>query len=513
MIRQRRFLAQFTSGLVFVTALVLAGCVPAQFEDGLGWTVRQYRATDARYRAVADMPFLRIDDYSLDQLRTLSASGASDDSPANLVEILARCHELAITSVQNEIDHLPSKAIDEIWLRYFQNEPEPKDRRAAIRDRYVMQLRSDYTSLRDQATASRNRTEATRIARSIVDKVGPSVKDQRGSGLLLEAVQSQYERDRAAGFTAAGPFDVYAPPSSPEFQNAFASWSPDEYSSLVRFAPILLQERRSNAKYPARVDEIGKVNLSGSPGRIEVHVETSTPVLYAYTRKAVIRNHAYQQLLYCWWFPEHPSMTQNDPEAGLVDGATICITLDSHGQPAVVETIQNCGCHIHCFANSNLEEKARRQWKDAAGSALEPLEKPADDRPRLTVAGHFVTGDSGDATQLYVISRAGYHDVIAVHGVDFDPEGGRTVLSKRTYDLVAYDTLENLPTQFGKASMFGPDGLVHNAGRPEGWLLAPTGMRSAGQPRQRGTQMVCWDALDFDDPHLLEKTLRLPNDF
>jgi hypothetical protein len=100
-------------------------------------------------------------------------------------------------------------------------------------------------------------------------------------------------------------------------------------------------------------------------------------------------------------------------------------------------------------------------------------------------------------------------------GVSFDQSelSKRRILGRKGYELHAYELLENMPTNFGRASMFGADGLVHNAGRPEGWLMAGTGMLSAGQPRQRGTQLVCWDKHSFDDPHLLEETLRLPRDF
>jgi hypothetical protein len=38
-------------------------------------------------------------------------------------------------------------------------------------------------------------------------------------------------------------------------------------------------------------------------------------------------------------------------------------------------------------------------------------------------------------------------------------------------------------------------------------------MLSAGQPRQRGTQLIHFDEFDFDDPKLLEKLLRLPDEF
>ena len=58
-----------------------------------------------------------------------------------------------------------------------------------------------------------------------------------------------------------------------------------------------------------------------------------------------------------------------------------------------------------------------------------------------------------------------------------------------------------------------PNGLVRGAERLEGTLFKPLGMLNAGQPRQRGTQLIQWDQYDLDDPRLLEKTLRLPASF
>ncbi len=92
-------------------------------------------------------------------------------------------------------------------------------------------------------------------------------------------------------------------------------------------------------------------------------------------------------------------------------------------------------------------------------------------------------------------------------------KGEAKVMSERTYLLKKYETLTRLPMGDGVASMFGSDGLVHNAGRAEGWLLAPTGMRSAGQPRQLGTMKIRMDAYDYDDPRLLDRQLRFPPDF
>lgn len=92
-------------------------------------------------------------------------------------------------------------------------------------------------------------------------------------------------------------------------------------------------------------------------------------------------------------------------------------------------------------------------------------------------------------------------------------QGEARVTAERTYLLERYETLTRLPLGDGVASMFGSDGLVHNAGRIEGWLMAPTGMRSAGQPRQLGTMKIRLDAYDYDDPHLLDRQLRFPPEF
>ena len=54
---------------------------------------------------------------------------------------------------------------------------------------------------------------------------------------------------------------------------------------------------------------------------------------------------------------------------------------------------------------------------------------------------------------------------------------------------------------------------LRGAERREGFLLSGLGMLSAGQPRERGTQMIHFDQYDFDDPHLLEEFLRLPSSF
>jgi len=82
------------------------------------------------------------------------------------------------------------------------------------------------------------------------------------------------------------------------------------------------------------------------------------------------------------------------------------------------------------------------------------------------------------------------------------------------YTLRPYEALERIVTPGGDVtSMFYDNGLVRHAQRKEGVYLTPAGILSAGQPRQRGMQLIAWEDWNFDAPHLFENALRLPSDF
>jgi hypothetical protein len=111
-----------------------------------------------------------------------------------------------------------------------------------------------------------------------------------------------------------------------------------------------------------------------------------------------------------------------------------------------------------------------------------------------------------------VRSKAGWHGLVDVSLAHVPP--GDETQATRAYTLLPYDELERLPLGNGRfTSMFHDNGLVRGARRAEGVFFTPIGILSAGQPRQRGTQLIHWDHWDFDDPHLFEKTLRLPRGF
>jgi hypothetical protein len=116
-------------------------------------------------------------------------------------------------------------------------------------------------------------------------------------------------------------------------------------------------------------------------------------------------------------------------------------------------------------------------------------------------------------SRLLVRCRAGTHAVV---DVDYGDRRAamEPVVAQHEYALRPYADLEQLRAPGGKVmSMFLDNGLVRGAERVEGALFTPLGMLSAGQPRQRGTQLIHWDQYDFDDPRLLEHTMRLPTSF
>lgn len=501
-----RSIARWLALPLLFAAITVPSCAPQNFRESVPWQVREHRASDASTQSVKDMPFLRVDEYLLDRLRSLQRS-PDPDGPARLMALVQQSHKLALESSASEIDRLPSEVIDELWTHYCADKAPGSDRRSAVQSCYANMLNGEYTQYLATLGDLHTPAEVSRVAESICDRASTAIADQRGSGLLLDWVRARHSIKPDPANTGGRQVTIYDPaPFSPP-TTATARGNESDRELLARFSPILVQERGLSPSYPPRDDEIGAVFLEKAGKSLRVRVSTSEPTIYAYRRATIVHEREHTQLVYCWWFPERPALRPFDPEAGQIDGSTLRITLDSGGRPAIVEAIENCGCYYLCLVSDRLlraaepgtpRESAARRSESGAALPNQP-------------AGAF--SPSADPVQRpLVFSRAGNHHVTSVA---FDPRllQDNRIPSRRTYLLRPYDELENLPTPSGSASMFGPDGLVHNAGRLEGWWLAPTGVRSAGQPRQRGTQLICFDKLSFDDPHLLEKMLKLPEDF
>ena len=277
---------------------------------------------------------------------------------------------------------------------------------------------------------------------------------------------------------------------------------------MARIVSINEPEKRA---YQVEYDRIGEVFLTGQSDDIDVHVRTSHPVVYAYTSEAKIHDRRHPQVAYAWWFPHRPAMTANDPAAGHIDGDTLRVTLGSDHKPAVFEVMQSCGCGHLVYVSERVEQLARREFGEPKPEDVLAVQRKTGNPHGLIVMGTIAV--PSEEPRPWVAIVPGYHSVLGVmckDGLRIEDKG---VVQRVAYDLADYEQLERLPLGDRQASMFGADGLVHKAGRQEGWLLAPTGILSAGQPRKRGTQRIRWDEYKFDDPHLLENALRLPQAF
>jgi len=280
-----------------------------------------------------------------------------------------------------------------------------------------------------------------------------------------------------------------------------------DWELLNRFAPIVVQERLSDPEYPATFDLIGQVRANNDNS---IEIDTQHPAIYSYTRTILVGSKPHLQLIYALWYPAHPKLREPvDPEEGKIDGATVRITLDSQFRPTIFETLNNCGCHHRIYAARSLEERAQAEFGAPLAGKSYALEQDVKGKYDLIIPKLI---DAGNGVRPIVRCRAGTHAAVDVDFVDV--WGSEPVFDSREYSVVSYDELEMLRRPDGRTtSMFESNGLVRGAQRLEGTIFTPLGMLSAGQPRQRGTQLINWDKFDFDDPRLFEKTLRLPSAF
>lgn len=490
----------------------LTGCMPKQFVSGVAWEIRHRGAHDAKSQWVRDRPYLRANTFLLDRFNQVSRMRDVLQARSELSDIVERCHRLARHSVNNEIDRLPRASLDRLWERFFPAEPKPAYMKEELRRRFWSTAQSQYVTFQRSIKELATLDEVHKLARSLRRATGRSPKDRHGGGLLLALVAASIHIEHGP-LDRGGPWiDVYDPNRA-----MLSAWKGEsgrqagEDRLLARYAPIIVQERVDNPPYEQDTDLIGTVRLEGTVEQSRPTVDIAAPSMYGYWQYCLVDDRPHLQLTYTYWFPRYPKLKFADPEAGLTEGATLRITLDRFDRPAIFETLLNCGCYHRCYPAKRIEEAACKQY-----GAPQKHKRLCVARPRAGKIDWAVpeTVDvSLDRTaRPIVFSRAGYHGPA---GVTFDrgEMEKRTVLADRAYTLRRYDELERLPVKDGYASLFDEKGLVRGAERLEGFWLMPTGMLSAGQPRQRGTQLLHWDQYDFDDPHLLEENLRLPSGF
>lgn len=291
---------------------------------------------------------------------------------------------------------------------------------------------------------------------------------------------------------------------------AAAASSDPEAALLERWAPILVQEVDPEPPYPARDDRIGRLVLeAGARGPVGA-VDVERPTSYAYVD--VLRSHGREltQLVYTFWYPEHPKLGKGvDFEHGNIEGLTLRLTLDPAGRPRLFETIYNCGCYHRVFVDRELEEQARAAFGPPEETRPYSIQRHLDGKIDWIVPE--LVEIVPDARPLFFV-RAGFHLPASVRFVppeslDLESAPGET------YAVAPYRELETLPFEGRPVGLFDDTGLVRGAHRLEGKMLTPLGLYHAGHPRQRRTQLIHFDQADFDDPSLYDTYLRLPEAF
>ncbi|MEP0848743.1 MAG: hypothetical protein HRF50_18205 [Phycisphaerae bacterium] len=492
---------------IWTVSFCLVGCAPRAFQDALTLSVEQNRVVDAAARRADAAWFLRFDALLLSDLDDAIAAADTDAKRALAADVYRSAARLARDVTHREIDRLPAPARSALAERFH-----VKANPTALHERFdrdaAEALRRDLAAIE---TASAKSLQQKLLA--LRQSVSPLPDDRGRLGRQLMLCWAALPAWIGLENEEAKLRDKSDAMAARQLDHV-ALWRPVPRAGddlLARFAPIIAVEWPDRRPYPEGNDRIGGVRLRRDGGAIVVVVDPTDPHVYAYNWVAKIHGRRYPQLVYVWWFPERPPMTANDPSAGHIDGGMLRLTLDSHQRPVIGEASLNCGCGHRVFVASALENAARHEFSEALPGNRFAIEQDTDRAHDVIVADTFDTPPEN--ARPVVFQSAGYHEVCKLDFVDAARAAALRATEETSYRLVPYDVLDTLPLDGGVGSMFGPDGLVHDAGRRSGYLLAPTGILSAGQPRKRGTHRVRWDDYLFDDPHLLERTLRLPRGF
>lgn len=500
---------------ILAATILLTGCAsspPPSFTAGVNQQTKKADVADAQSQRVKGHPSIRMNVALLDQLNLAIAEADLIKARALADAVLAEAHDLANHSASNEMLRLSNEKFSTVAGTYF---AAPVTVDVESRDRLIEEYRREsdleFWLLRQQIAKAKDLSTLRLILNELKNNTETSAKfagraGRQASGFIFApaaaAIRESVHDDEAtcqpdADFEGVTRYMLTQAPAALSLPHA---------DLLIRYAPTFLQETLRSPKYDPAADRLGIV-IADNEAKIDV--DTSIPAIYGYTRTVLLSGQPHIQLTYVLWYPEHPKLKSGiDAEAGHIDGATVRITLDSASKPAIFETLNNCGCHHRLYPSEAVENAARQTFGTPEKGKSFCIERDTDKYDIIIPA--LVRPQDG--ARAFVRCRAGSHAVV---DVNFNREkNNEPIVATQFYQLRDYDELERLKTPNGPiVSMFEPNGLVRGAGRFEGDVFNSLGMLSAGQPRQRGTQLVQWDAYDFDDPHLYEKTIRLPKGF
>lgn len=506
------------SGLL--ATVVLGGCAsaPKDLAHGLPWTARHEKVSEASVQRLAHHPEIAVDAVSLKELELAAAGSDLGVERTRVLVLLDEAHERADLATRREIARLADAHVATLAKRH--GFAADTDRDGLLRawrtetDPLYAQLRADVTACVDDATLD------TLVATLEAD-AEPSIKQTRYdpgiwgtfAGASRDAADDLWAKEAATNldhdFAAARSLSVARaaaaapPPASLDVLGA----TREHWDLLAAWAPRIVQETVDPSVHATSVDAIGRVRAA-SDQRIEI--QPDAPAVYAYARELPIAGQRHIQLVWTLWYPESVAQDDQDAEAGHLEGVTLRATLDPWTRrPILFETLDACGCFHRVYPTQSLDAAARSEH----GRPLVPelaAGATCGDGPRPLLLGRIIN-DAPLGGRPVIHCAAGNHGIV---DVSFEAGNVDEAAPDATadYELLAYDALEHLAVPGGGVtSMFHENGLVKGAQRKEGMYFVPMGILSAGQPRQRGTQLLQFDDWDFDDPDLFPEALAWPH--
>ena len=471
--------------------------------------IRDSKADDASVQAVDGYAELRLDALTLDVLEHAADAADLRLAKSRASAAVEAGFRRGRQAFHDEVDRLTDQQQSELVRRFDRAGIEGLPTLLAAADEEADSKRAKLLAAIDEA--------ATRA--ELRDVLGPLVRDthasiktagrvSRAAPWFLFYLPSRLKVEDIVKHEYAGTQEyaldhvvAYAVDEDSPALDASAVKSLNVWKQLVAHAPVIRQESPPEPGYDPRHDRFGRVAAMGGD---RFRVEVSEPTVYAYGRSYRFGGHAFTQLIYTWWFDRQVASRKNDPEAGNWDGATLRITLDGD-TPVAFETVDNCGCYHRLYPSAAIEAAAAAQYGPPLKGKHHSVERSVDGKIDLMLPKAVEVKEG----PVVVRARSGWHGIIDVDA-DGDPPAD-VIAGTRSYTLRPYRELEHLPLPGGGfTSMFYENGLAKHGQRREGIYFTPIGILSAGQPRQRGTQLIQWDQYDFDDPHLLTRYLRWP---
>ncbi len=511
--------------LFFSGLLLLSGCTTLPSHDSrvdeLDQLFRDVAVTDARYQDIVGFEHMKVDEHLRELAERYPHHSNFDTQKVFIYNFLTDAAALNIQLVSENILHVPQDKLE----RFLATEHEDMDLSGGGKTpqeqflkAYRKHAKEEIKTEMDGLTSIQNQHDLETYWYNVVNGIEQSIKTKgRAARLLATAPLVPFIQGwilyhawtdnpgpRAPDFADS---QTYLPPNP---QKAINPAQLKGWALLEHYAPVVVQERVNKPKYAPEVDYFGEVYLSGSSlSEATPGIYTDRPTLYAYRVEKTIQGIQTQQLIYTLWYPEHPALKSFDPEAGPMEGWTFRITLNTENQPLMYESVSNCGCYYKVFPTEQMEAWSKAEFPNVEDDKQFHLERDVT-RKIDAIVPELVAVPKGLPQRTSLFYSAGHHQLITVRLESQLAESGAATTGQN-YTLLPYEKLEQLPFNGYLASLFGEDGLVRKADRPECSLLTPSGLYHAGHPRQRETQMIYFDQADFDDPTLFETYLRLPS--